>query len=119
MKDDKPYLMHIKDAVEKIEKFTKGFDYNKFSKNDLVQSAVIRQIEIIGEATNRLSTDLKNEYTEISWKDVIGMRHKLIHDYFGVDLKRVWRTIEKDIPRLKNVIEKILKKQVDQDAIRH
>jgi uncharacterized protein with HEPN domain len=110
MKEDKPYILHIKDAINKIEIFTKGIDYRKFIENDMIQSAVIRQIEIIGEASNKLGSQLKDAYLEIPWVDIIGMRHKLIHDYFGVDLKKVWGTIKKDLPNLKKNIERILKK---------
>ena len=88
MKEDKPYLLHIKDAIDKIEKFTKEIDYIKSTENDMIQSAVIRQIEIIGEASNKISSQLQNKYSEIPWTDIIGMKHKLIHDYFGVDLKK-------------------------------
>ena len=108
MKEDKPYLLHIKDAIEKIEKFMEGIDFKKFTENDMIQSAVIRQIEIIGEATNHLSSTFMEKHFEVPWTDIIGMRHKLIHDYFGVDLKKVWGTIKKDIPSLKKNIEDIL-----------
>ena len=108
MKEDKPYLLHIKDAIDKIEKFIEGIDYSNFIEDDMIQSAVIRQIEIIGEATNHLSSKLVEKYFEVPWIDIIGMRHKLIHDYFGVNLKKVWGTIKKDIPSLKKNIEDIL-----------
>lgn len=109
MKEDKVYLLHIRDSIENIEKFVGDFDYEKFLKNELAQSASIRQIEIIGEAVKKLSFNLKKQYTEIPWRDIAGMRDKLIHDYFGVDAKRVWKTIKRDLPELKKKIEEMLK----------
>ena len=109
MKEDKVYLLHIRDAIKNVEKFTRDFNYEKFLKNDLTQSASIRQIEIIGEAVKKLSVNFKKQYTEIPWKDIAGMRDKLIHDYFGVDEKRVWETIKRDLPELKLKIQEILK----------
>lgn len=109
MKEDKIYLLHIRDAIESIEKFVGDFNFEKFSKDDLTQSAAIRQMEIIGEAVRQLSSNLKRQYTEIPWKDIVGMRDKLIHDYFGVDERRVWETIKRDLPKLKKKIQEMLK----------
>ncbi|MEM2602231.1 MAG: HepT-like ribonuclease domain-containing protein [Candidatus Bathyarchaeia archaeon] len=77
------------------------------------QYAVLRALEIIGEATKNLSEELKSEHRRIPWKDVAGMRDKLIHEYFGVDLELIWETIERELPELKGEILKILKKGVD------
>ncbi len=100
MKEDTIYLKHILDAIFRIEEYTQGIEYEDFMDNYLVQDGVIRQIEIIGEATKKLSTGIRNRYSEIPWKDIAGMRDKLIHDYFGVDLAAVWDTVKKDIPAL-------------------
>ncbi len=108
-KDDAVYLNHIRDAIANIEKYTEGIEYVKFEKEQLIQDGVIRQLEIIGEATKKLSKTLKEKHQNIPWKDIAGMRDKLIHDYFGVDLKSVWKTIQEDIPPLKETVTKILK----------
>jgi len=107
-KEDKIYLHHILDAILRIEEYAKDLNYKKFLKNILVQDGVIRQIEIIGEATKRLSVELRDNTTNIPWKDIAGMRDKLIHDYMGVDINAVWETVKKDIPELKRKIQKVI-----------
>ena len=107
-KDDSAYLRHVLDAICRIEEYTGDITYKGFLKNNLRQDAAIRQIEVIGEAVKKLSSELKKGHPEIPWKDVAGMRDKLIHDYFGVDLDAVWDTAEKDIPQLKNKITAII-----------
>lgn len=107
-KDDSIYLKHIIDAIKRIMEYTHNIKHSDFVENHLVQDAVIRQIEIIGEAGKRLSSDTKDADQSIPWKDVIGMRNKLIHDYFGVDIDAVWNTVEKDIPFLQTKIENLL-----------
>lgn len=113
-KDDLVYLRHILDAINRIEEYTSEVEYEKFMNTKLIQAGVIREIEIIGEATKKLNQEFKGKYDGIPWKKIAGMRDKLIHDYFGVDLDAVWDTIEKDIPGLKveiiNIIEKEEKK---------
>ncbi len=103
------YLFDISDAINKIEKFCVGFDLEKFSQDEKTQDAVIRRFEIIGEAVNNIPTKVKNRYKEIPWKEMAGMRNKLVHEYFGVDKKVVWKTIKEDVPELKEKILKIIK----------
>ena len=110
-KDDSVYLRHVLDAICRIEEYTRDITYRDFLNNHLRQDAVIRQIEVIGEAVKKLSSELKKAHPEVPWKDVAGMRDKLIHDYFGVDLDAVWDTGEKDIPRLKDKIRAIVETQ--------
>jgi uncharacterized protein with HEPN domain len=108
-RDDSVYLQHILDAISKIEEYTSKIIYDDFIQNSLIQDAVIRQIEIMGEATKKLSELLRNKYPQLPWKDIAGIRDKLIHEYFGVDIDAVWDTVKKDIPVLKLEIEKVLK----------
>lgn len=107
-KDDLVYVKHIHDAILKIEEYTETIDYEDFIKQTLIQDGVIRQIEIIGEASKKLSADFKKEHPHIPWKDIAGMRDKLIHDYFGVDVGVIWDTIVRDIPLLKEYVSHLL-----------
>ncbi len=108
--DDRVYLKHIRDAAERIRGYVQGLDESDFKKNELVQDAVIRQIEIMGEATKRLSAKAKDLQPDIPWRDIAGMRDKLIHDYFGVDIERVWLTVTDDLPELASKISALLSK---------
>jgi uncharacterized protein with HEPN domain len=107
-RDETVYLQHILDAVTKAESYLLDVDEVAFSQNSLVQDGVIRQIEIIGEATRHLSKELRNKYAYVPWEDIAGMRDKLIHDYFGVDVDKVWLTAIEDLPALKEDVTKIL-----------
>jgi len=108
-RDESVYLQHVLDAIAKIETYLQGLDEETFYKQTLVQDGVIRQLQIIGEAAKRLSDGLRAQYAHIPWQDIAGMRDKLIHDYFGVDIEKVWLTVKKDLPVLKRQINRILK----------
>jgi uncharacterized protein with HEPN domain len=108
-KDNFVYLKHIIDAIGRIEEYTKDVRRDGFMSSTLVQAAVVRELEIIGEATKRLGAQIKKGYPDVPWKKIAGMRDKLIHDYFGVDLDAVWETVERDIPALRKRIDEILK----------
>lgn len=108
MREDAIYLKHIHEAVERLEQYLTGVDKVKFLETPLIQDGVIRQIEIIGEATKRLSNDLRLAYPDIAWKDIAGMRDKLIHAYFGVNIEQVWLTAVNDVPILKKRVADIL-----------
>lgn len=107
-KDQSVYLEHILISINRIEEYVKEIDYENFNKNNMLQDALIRQVEIIGEASSRISKEIKDKYKEISWIDIKNMRNKLIHDYFGINLLIVWKTVQDDIPGLKIQILKIL-----------
>lgn len=106
MKSDQIYVEHIIDAINLINKYLKGVSFEEFYNDSLLQDGVIRQFSIIGEAANKLSGDFKKENSEIPWKEIITMRNKLIHDYFGVDLEVVWGTAKEFLADLKRELKK-------------
>lgn len=111
MKDD-AYIQHMIDAISQIEKYTKDMDYDDFKKDELRQDAVIRKMEILGEAAKRVSEDTKNKYPEIPWQDAASMRDKLIHGYFGVDTQIVWTTVRNDISQLEQKLHEIKENEI-------
>lgn len=110
-KDDLVFVSHILESITKIEKYVEGLTSNDFTNNDLVQDGVIRNFEIIGEATKHLSSDFREKHTDIPWKKIAGMRDMLIHDYLGIDIYSVWETIEKDLPELKFALDGIIRRE--------
>ena len=108
MKDDKLYLEHILEAIDKVKKYTAQVVYDEFVANEMMGDAVVRQFEIIGEACSNLSIDFRQQHPEISYRDIIDMRNVLIHNYTGVNLKIVWETCQKDLPKLRPLIETAL-----------
>ncbi len=107
-RDESIYLQHILDAIAKIEAYLQGVDGEAFHRDTLIQDGVIRQLEIIGEATKRLSREWRDRFSKIPWDDIAGMRDKLIHDYFGVDIDKVWLTAIQDLPTLRDEVRGIL-----------
>ncbi|MEK6906337.1 MAG: DUF86 domain-containing protein, partial [Nanoarchaeota archaeon] len=101
------FIEDILNSIKNIEEFSKNLNKEKFSKNNLRQSAVIRQLEIIGEAVKNIPNSFRERYPKIAWKDISGFRDVLSHAYFGINLDRVWNIIEKDMPRLKEEINRI------------
>ncbi len=104
----KAYLRDIYDATRKIEKYVEGISFEDFESNELIQDAVIRNLEIIGEAVKNLPENVKSKYPDIEWKRIGGLRDILIHAYFGVDVEVVWDIVKNKVPQLKEKIGKIL-----------
>ncbi len=102
------YLYDIKIACERIQQFVEGMDLTKFTTDFMCQDAVIRRIEIIGEASTKIDPVFQEEHSAIPWHLMRGMRNRLIHDYNEIDIELVWQTIQNDIPNLKKKIESIL-----------
>lgn len=102
------YIEDIKEAISKIESFTKNMIFDDFVKDNKTMDAVIRNIEIIGEAAKHIPTDIRLKHVDIPWKEIIGTRSKVLHEYFGVDEKILWKTVQEDLPLLKKQIGHIL-----------
>ena len=112
-KDINIFLEHILESIHLIEDYIKGRNKSEFLKLTQLQDSVIRRIEIIGEAIKNIPDDFRETYPKIPWKQIIGMRDILIHQYFGIDLNLTWEVIEKDLPKLKNQIITIKKEIKD------
>jgi len=111
-KSNEIYLKDILNAIRIIvEEYVKDFNFEKFGKDKKTQDAVIRQIAIIGEALGKLDNDFVNSHPELPTKEAVAMRNVLVHDYDWVDTEEVWKTIQKDLPELKLIIEKILQEK--------
>lgn len=109
VKDNNIYVKHILDAIADVEKYITAKTFAEFRKDTLIQDGVIRKIEIIGEAARQMSDKFKKEHQEIQWRQVVDLRNKLIHEYFGVDLEAIWLVTQKDLLPLKDQLRVILK----------
>lgn len=108
MKKDEVYLKDMLDAAEQILEYCKGFDYVKFANTKLVQDAVVRNLEILGEAAKKLSSDLREKNPKLPIKEAIGMRNLLVHEYDYVNVDEVWKVVEEDLPELASQLRKLL-----------
>ena len=107
MKDDKIYIEHILQSIDRIQTYIAGKDHQIFSDDFMTQDAVVRQLEIIGEATKRISKDLRNINPQVPWSDMAGMRDILIHGYIDVDLDIVWKTASESLVKLKSLLQNL------------
>ncbi|MEF8866257.1 MAG: DUF86 domain-containing protein [Salinibacter sp.] len=105
---DRQYLQDILDAMEAAESFVENVSFEELEDDQRTQFALQRAFEIIGEATKQLSEEVRDQYPSIPWRDIAGMRDKLIHEYFAVNLEIVWKTVHKDFPRVRPKIQQIL-----------
>ncbi|MHC1597099.1 MAG: HepT-like ribonuclease domain-containing protein [Methermicoccaceae archaeon] len=107
-RDLRLFLMDILEAIEKIERYTSSLSFEEFAKSEMVIDAVVRNLEIIGEASKRLPEDVRSKYSDIPWKRVVGFRNIVIHGYFDVDLEIVWVIAKERLVELKPKIERML-----------
>lgn len=107
--DDKARLGHIFDAISAIEKYVAGVEKDDFLENNMMQDAVMRQIEIIGEAAGRISEGLQDDYPELPWMEMRAIRNKIVHDYLEINTDIIWDTVQNDLPALKDQIKSLLR----------
>ena len=107
-RDDTAYLLDMLLSARDAAEFAAGLTFPQFEQSQLHQNAILKAIEIIGEAAARISEETKQAHPGIPWPEIIGMRNRLVHAYFEVDLKRVWKTAQQDIPRLIDLIEPLV-----------
>jgi uncharacterized protein with HEPN domain len=100
MKDDLPYLLHLRDALEEVREFLEGMKYEDFVEDKRTRNAVLRSFEVMGEASRRVSPEFRAGHPEIPWRKIMNFRNKLIHDYFGLDYLLVWKTAQEEVPSL-------------------
>lgn len=105
------FIKHIIESIELVESFSRHITKDKLEKNKLRQSAILRQLEIIGEAAKNLPEEFTDKYLNVEWKKIAGLRDKLIHHYFGIDIDIIWEVIDKDLPDLKKKLTEILDKE--------
>lgn len=108
-RDARLYVTDIADALRKIETYTIGLDYERFSHDEKTIDAVLRNLEVIGEAVKNMPDEMREKHPEIAWKAAAGMRDRLIHEYFGVSVRMVWETVKHDLPAFGSGVEKVLK----------
>ena len=109
-KDDAVYLHHILDAITRTEEYLKDATKLQFFESGLLHDAVIRQLEIVGEASRNVSEEFQEKYSEIPWGQIVAMRNRIIHEYFNINLEVAWDIVREDLPVLKQQVQKILSK---------
>lgn len=107
-KDDTVYLRHILDGIQQIQDYVQGLSTERFLHDKLLQDGVVRQLEIIGEASRNLSAEFRQTCVEVPWSQIIALRNRIIHAYFDVNLRVVWEIVQDDLPSLKQQVERVL-----------
>ena len=105
---DEAYLLDMLIAARRAQQFSTGLSWEEFNKSSLHQHAIMKVLETIGEAARKISDEVRTAHPEIPWPDIIGMRNRLIHDYFRLDLRKIWDTVQHDIPQLITLIEPLV-----------
>ena len=106
--EDVLYLRHMQDAILRIQSYVEGFDLEAFLQAPLHQDAVVRQLQIVGEASNKLSDGLRDSTPSVPWRTIRGMRNRITHDYIGVDLRIVWKTVDESLPGLLQEVQQLI-----------
>ena len=106
MKDDTLYLIHIGECMDKIDSYMAGVDRVRFLKSILIQDAVLRNLQVLAESTQRLTDEFKEALPDVEWYKIAGLRNILVHDYLGIDIETVWNIVEHKLPELRQVIER-------------
>ena len=109
MKDDRLYLIHIRDSIARIKEYTKE-GKEVFLTSNLIQDAVMRNLQTLAESSHRLSTDFRKRHPKIDWRGMRGFRNILVHEYMGIDLDRVWNIVKRDLPRLERMLSSLFER---------
>ena len=107
-RDDRSYLLDMLVAARDAVAFTKGLSYGEFATDRRSQLAILKSVEIVGEAASRLSADTKERHPDIPWQEIVGMRNRIVHAYFDIDLRLVWETVDSDLPVLVAQLEPLV-----------
>lgn len=116
MRPEKLYLVDIVEAAQAIERFLQGEDFNEFEQNEMLNSAVLQKLTVIGEAAARLPKEFTSRFPEIPWSDVVGFRNIAVHEYFAIRWDMVWVAATEDAPALKAQVEEILRAEFQDEA---
>ena len=114
MKDDRLYLIHIKERITRIEDYVRG-GKAAFVGTELVQDAVLRNLQTLAESTQRLSDDIKAKRNDIDWRRISGFRNVVVHDYLGVDIELIWDIVETELPALRSAVDEMLNQLVERE----
>jgi len=110
MKDDRLYLIHISECIERIESYVGQTDKQEFMDSTLLQDAIIRNLQVLAESTQRLSDKMKESESGVDFFEIAGFRNVLVHDYLGIEIERVWNILEKDMPALKSAVKRMMER---------